>query len=118
MLPQPAQRRGPILTGGRTGSVPRVRPDFGRVMQERNSLVGTAQDIRKSRALVTGAAPSLVAEHPPAALGRLIVKTASWRLRSTKTQLIVQQRLELWGDQIGRLVDEQPDPRIIEFAFA
>ena len=36
MLPQPAQRRRPVFSGRRSGGIARIRPDLGRIVQERH----------------------------------------------------------------------------------
>jgi hypothetical protein len=47
-----------------------------------------------------------------------VIETVLRRFGRPKTELIVEQRLELRGDEIRRLVDEEADSRIAETAVA
>src|SRR5215470_5559424 len=66
------------------------------------------------RRLMTCGAACLAAEQAFSAARGVAIEAAWRRLWCPEPQLIVEQRLEFWRDEIRRLTDRQADARIAE----
>src|SRR5688572_28971013 len=115
---EPAQRRCPIKPRRALRRVPRIHSDLRWLVQERRPSIGTVRYIGEGRALMARCATGFIPEQVPATSGGYSIETAFRRRRRPETQLIVQQRRQLWCDEIRTLRDEDADPRIGEVSVA
>ena len=104
---QRAQRRRAILVVLQAGRPHRIRPDLRRIVEDPEI------DVRERHLRnVTGGTASGGVEHRLATLRRRGVEAARSGWRRVEAQLIRAQRGQHRRDEVGRLLDADPERRI------